>query len=379
MTSLRSTLEQAVFEQALRELESKSDEEIREELKREKDEIRDDDIKERLYRVPAPPSILASTSSPEYGQQEKFDCQERVRKHLNFFLSAAPAIREFDPLSPEGKALRDAFSHVIASYSLPNTRHWQQFTEIVINAWAFAHSLNEQRLQRKIYESLEAVSKAQGPQREYALFLNLLSIIGIVGTYRCGQQSGGTEEEGRADERFALNLLPVLFHIDCRFFLQQPWISELLADWHDKGEEFYIQHAFFGSTEKQRERYQEETQKNLKRMLKARTSTSDDPKKSRKTVNTPRKQQSYGLLLPQLRRDEKLLTEASYLIKTKKVKADAAYSKLAEDSWAVVGKNNKIGDATVRNIWSYRDEADKRLQRLFKWDGISLDAEKLSK
>jgi hypothetical protein len=48
---------------------------------------------------------------------------------------------------------------------------------------------------------------------------------------------------GRADEDFARNVLPMLFHIDCYFFLQQPWVSKLFAQWHDKGEEFSVHHA----------------------------------------------------------------------------------------------------------------------------------------
>lgn len=56
-----------------------------------------------------------------------------------------------------------------------------------------------------------------------------------------------TEEKGSEE---ALNHLPMLFQLDCAFFLEQPWIRRVLAFWHQQGEEKKVQHAFFGSTKK---------------------------------------------------------------------------------------------------------------------------------
>jgi hypothetical protein len=121
------------------------------------------------------------------------------------------------------------------------------------------------------------------------------------------------EATGRADERFALKLLPLLFHINGRFFLQQPWVIELLAEWHNKGEEDLMYQAFFVP---------------------------------RKRGHTP-----YEEVRFLVERDEKFAAAVRWLMENKGLSCRRAIAEVASNAWMVVGKNNVKGTSTVSEAY----------------------------
>lgn len=161
----------------------------------------------------------------------------------------------------------------------------------------------------------------------------------MAGTYRC-RQLNWHDEEFWNSEKFALNLLPVLFHIDCAFFLCRPWVVELLTARHDRGEENCMRHAFFG------------TPKNHKQL-------------------------SYGPLLEHQKRNEKLASAAQRLEDKKNKSKDKSLDTMAlakksdklgrnSNAWIVVGKNNAVGKSTVRAAYDgSKFPFDPRLLKLF--------------
>jgi hypothetical protein len=363
-------------------------------------EIRSDDVKEYLHRVPPLPSLLVSKLSSKERQQEKLRYQERAREDLNFFLATPPATREFGPTSPE---ITKTILALLDQVPLPKKREWKRLKHQAAAACSYLVTINATDGHKEVERHVTGIQEVtKEVSKDYTVFLWLVSMIGMAGTYRFRRpgpvHTGGrratvqswpefrakpfsrketeapSDEQGvqgikaesneveaasRADEKFALNLLPFLFHINPGFFLQQPWVIELLAGWHDNGEEFYLQHAFSGTTEKQRERHQEELQEDLRKKhvgLKKQTA-----------------QQSYGQLLKERRRNEKSTTAAHWLIKVKGIKKAAAFKLLGAQkeggsSRAIVGENNEVSATTVKQKYYWAQKGyDPRLLRLFKW------------
>lgn len=56
----------------------------------------------------------------------------------------------------------------------------------------------------------------------------------------------------RRGEPAAFEALPILFHLDCAFFLQRRWIAEILAQWRARVEADKIAHVFFFGIDKRR-------------------------------------------------------------------------------------------------------------------------------
>jgi hypothetical protein len=68
-------------------------------------------------------------------------------------------------------------------------------------------------------------------------------------------------------ESIALVELPLLFHVNCEFFLGQRWIQTLLSAWRQQGDDKKIRRVFFGAEGKGRNSYQrvtEDAQRNRK-------------------------------------------------------------------------------------------------------------------
>lgn len=377
MSALRPVRHQVAYEEALRRLEKKSDEEVKREFYRDQATILDSPLRDHIYPSYLPPPSF-SPSSPEEEAQEKERYRKKVQQGLALVLD--PEVKATERyarlVSPKSKDYRDTLVQMFSTHALPDTREWQTFTKRVIHAWVLSARYQDTELWIDLGEHMGAIAKANGNEREYVAFLWLLSILGAVGSYQCrrggwttgdgkrarvqsvseflsflkkrrfkrraetdGQKrlaqrntakSKEAEKRAREDEQFAKEFLPLLFHIDCTFFLQRPWVRELLADWHDKGEEDAISHAFFS-----RPRCKKETH--------------------------------YGPMRDFIARDEKLAAAVTFLMEEKSFTPSQAIDAVGTGkSWMVTGQGAPRGTSTTRQAYyNTKSPVHPQLRRYF--------------
>lgn len=117
-------------------------------------------------------------------------------------------------------------------------------------------------------------------------------------------------EEG---EQALFSDLPVLFQMDYSFFLNEPWIQKLFAQWHQQGDQEKIDDAFFGR------------------------------RRGKKGIR------SYKLVMENLHRDEKIFEAVEELLKNDCGYRDAM--RQVSTTLQSLGLRDKLTPSTIRRVY----------------------------